>query len=299
MSTPFRAITVFHAVASTGSMIQASEKLGVTPSAVSQQIQSLEGHIGSQLFTRTGRKVVLTEAGERYYEMIRDEVERIAVATKQMRGINSYTALNVRIAPTFAAKWVLPRLPDFVERHPDIELRLNATNDPPDLGRETIDLEVRHGAGPWRGLFVECLATERMTVVCSPDYLAPNSIEIDEIAEHRLIHSVKNVTQWTQWFEKQGWLPTKPLQRLLFDRAHMSIDFAARGMGLALESDLIVSQEIADGRLICPVRGAQDVLQQSLWFVCPHSHLNRRKVGFFYDWLLSTLVDFAPKDGAA
>lgn len=294
MSIPFRAITAFHAAARTGSMQQAAEILGVTPSAVSQQIQIIETHIGVRLFSRKGRKSVLTEAGERYYEMIRDEVDRITAATERMRGLNSYTALNVRIAPTFATKWVMPRLDQFLELHPDIELRLDATNEPPDFARENIDLEIRHGAGPWRGLHVECLAVEPMEVLCSPDYAAAGSLRPADLEGHRLIHSVKNVVQWSDWFQHQGHpMPSQP-RRVLFDRAHMSIDLAVNGHGLALESCLTASAEIASGHLVRAISGTSPITQKSLWLVCPQSHLNRRKVRRFCDWLRSTLTEFAP-----
>lgn len=88
---------------------------GIFPSAVSQQIQAIEAHIGVRLFSRTGRKVVLTEPGERYSQLVRDEIERITMATEQMRGVKSFTLLNIRVAPTFANKWVPPRLPGFIK----------------------------------------------------------------------------------------------------------------------------------------------------------------------------------------
>lgn len=296
MSPPFRAITAFHATARSGSMLQAAAILGVTPSAVSQQIQVLEGHIGIRLFSRTGRKVVLTEAGEQYFDMIRDEVERITVATEQMRGNSSFTVLNIRMAPTFATKWVLPRLGAFISANPDIELRLDATNDPPDFARENIDLEIRHGAGSWRGLFVECLADERMEVLCAPQVAAEGSLCVADLQDHLLLHSVRNVVQWAQWFDHQGHRPQRKLRRVLFDRAHMSIDMAASGVGVALESHLTASREIAEGRLILPLRDVAPVWQQSLWLVCPHSHLNRRKVRRFAEWLRGTLEDLPARD---
>ena len=291
MTPPFRAINAFYATARSGSMLLAAEDLGVTPSAVSQQIQILEAHVGTKLFNRTGRRVVLNEDGERYFDMIRDEVERILVATEQMRGTNSYTILNVRIAPTFATKWVLPRLPDFIAANPDIELRLDATNEPPDFGRENIDLEVRHGAGGWRGLYVESLIEERMEVLCAPDFAAPRSLEAADLQSYCLLHSVKNVVQWSHWFEQQGITPQTVARRLFFDRAHMSIDMACEGVGIALESHLTASKELAEGRLIHPLRHSVPMPQKSLWLVCPHSHLNRRKVRRFSDWLQSTLKD--------
>lgn len=286
---PFRAITAFHAAASSGSMVKAAEIMGVTPSAISQQVQIIESHIGIRLFSRIGRRVVLTEAGERYFELIRDEIERITAVTGMMSDNSSYSVLNLRISPTFAAKWILPRLHEFIKTHPDIELRLDATNDPPDFERENIDLEIRHGAGGWPGLHVESLGEERMQVLCAPTYAAAGTLRIEDLPDHQLIFSVKNVVQWSQWFAAQGFVPERRLRRLLFDRAHMSIDMAVQGHGIVLESSLITADEIASGRLILPLGETIAVSQRSLWIVCPHAHLSRRKVRSFLNWLRSTL----------
>ncbi|MCW7545961.1 LysR substrate-binding domain-containing protein [Aurantimonas litoralis] len=291
MPIPFRAILAFHATARAGSMVEASDSIGVTPSAISQQIQLLEAYFGMRLFSRTGRGVILTEAGERYFDLIRHEVERVASVTEQMRERHSYTVLNVRIAPTFANTWVLPRLPGFITANPDIELHVDATNEPPDYSREAIDLEIRHGSGGWPGLYTECLRDEEMSVLCAPGCAPAGSLEIADLTRFRLLHSVKNVVQWSHWFDAQGVAPPKGLQRALFDRAHMSIDMAVAGIGLALESDLTAQREIADGRLVRPMRHEKRVTQRSLWLVCPHQHLNRRKVQRFVDWLKATLAE--------
>lgn len=289
MSLPLRAILAFHTTAKTGSVMQAAEFLSVTPSAISQQIQNLETYLGSKLFNRFGRRIILTEAGERYFELIKDQVEHIGDATNQIRGLTSRSVLNVRISPTFATKWVLPRLSSFLEANPQIELRLDATNEPPNFTRENIDLEIRHGSGGWAGLFVEEVTTEKLLPLCSPSYAAPNSIDINDLPNHLLIHSVKNLTQWPDWFKKFDVKTPKPLNRLLFDRSHMSIDMATTGAGLILESNVTAWQEIKDGRLICPVKDVQDLKQTSLWFVCPHSHLNRNTVQAFINWVKVTL----------
>lgn len=287
MTLPLRAIMAFHATSLTGSMFQASQVIGVTPSAISQQIQILENHVGTRLFNRMGRKIVLTEAGARYFDMIHEEIERIESATEHLRGHNAISVLNVRIAPTFATKCVIPRLPEFLEAHPNIELRLDATNDPPDYSREHIDLEVRHGEGGWSGLHSEKIVEEKMLPLCSPNLLKAGSLTIEKIEDYRLIHSVKNLVQWPNWFEKAGHSVGKPLQRVLFDRAYMSIEIALRGGGIALESHIIAAKEIADGNLICPINNPPEVQQSSLWIVCPHSHLRRHKVQSLIMWLKS------------
>ena len=143
MQLPMRAIAVFHEVAKAGSVSRAAETLGVTPSAVTQQIQALEGQLGVSLTVKTGRHITLTETGERYFASITDGVEQIAEATTHLRGAKSVTSLRVRATPTLSSKWLLPRLASFLDRSGDIELRLDATNEPTDFEREAIDVEIK------------------------------------------------------------------------------------------------------------------------------------------------------------
>ena len=121
MQLPMRAICVFHAAAKAGSISKAAAELNVTPSAVTQQIQLLELQLGTSLMVKVGRRIALTEAGERYFTSIRDEVERITEATDQIRGFRSLMALNVRATPTLSAKWLLPRLGSLIDLHSDLE----------------------------------------------------------------------------------------------------------------------------------------------------------------------------------
>src|SRR5690349_17253636 len=125
MGVPLRAIGVFHAVARAASISRAASELGVTPSAVSQQIHALEILLGTTLLVKAGRRIKLTEAGERFFEMIAEEVEHIVEATERIRGYHAVTVLTVRATPTLATKWLLPRLSSFVDTHPHFEVRLD------------------------------------------------------------------------------------------------------------------------------------------------------------------------------
>ena len=151
MHLPMRAIAVFHAAARAGSISRAAQELSVTPSAVSQQIASLEVHLGTSLMVKRGRHVVLTEAGERYFEMIAENLDRISDATQNVRGYLSVKSLTVRATPSLSTKWLLPRLNRFLDANPNIEVRLDATNEPTDFSREGVDIEIRHGEGNWPG----------------------------------------------------------------------------------------------------------------------------------------------------
>lgn len=285
MQLPWRAISVFHAVARCGSISRAAADLHVTPSAVSQQIHSLETQLGTALVVKVGRNVALTEAGERYFQMIGREVDRVADATEWVRGFRSATALVVRASPTFSAKWLLPRLPGFIDAHPHIEVRLDGTTEATTFGRENVDLEIRHGQGDWPGLFVEPLAEEHFFPLCSPRLAAPRSLAAGDLASFRLIQSVKSQIQWPDWFGVALEGPPERWRRVLFDRSHMAIDFAAEGGGIALESNLMAWREIAEGRLVCPVPDPPVLALSTQWIVCPHDHLKRGKNLAFLEWI--------------
>ena len=285
MQVPFRAIAVFQAAARTGSISRAADELGVTPSAVSQQIHSLELHLGTALMIKMGRGVTLTEAGERFFDMIADAVERIADLANRIRGYRSVATLTVRATPSLSSKWLLPRLMTFLDAHPELEVRLDGTNEPTDFSKEGVDIEIRHGEGRWPGLYVEGLADERFLPVCSPSYCPAGSLEAADLPKHRLIQSVKSQVQWGHWFPIAGVVPNERLRRVLFDRTHMAIDAASAGMGIALESSLMMWRELQDKLLICPVPRPPAVSRITQWIVCPRDHLRHWKVRAFLDWL--------------
>lgn len=285
MQIPMKAIGVFHTAARVGSLTKAAEELSVTPSAVSQQIHALELQLGVTLLARKGRNIVLTEAGERYFATITDEIERISEATQAIRGFRTVMTLTIRATPTLSNKWLLPRLPSFLDAHPDIELRLDGTNQPTDFNRELVDVEIRHGDGRWPGLFVEGLAEESFLPVCAPSYDGAGEIDAADVPRHRLIHSVKAQIQWPQWLKLAQVTSDLHWRRVLFDRSHMAIDAAADGMGIALESTLMSWRELRDRRLVPAVREPPRVRLTTQWIVCPTDHLRQKKVKQFLDWL--------------
>ena len=283
--TPFRAIAVFYHVATLNSVAAAAEHLSVTPSAVSQQIRALEEQLGTTLITKVGRKIRLTEAGERYFELIADQVAGIIQSTDHMRGSKTATLLTIRATPTIATKWLLPRLPGFLEANPGIDIRLDGTNEPTDFNRDLVDLEIRHGTGRWPGLHVSPLVEEMFLPVCSPGLADPYSLEAADLLKFRLIHSVKAQVQWAAWFTHLGIAEETPLKRLYFDRSHMTVDAAVLGMGVALESNLMMERELKDGRLIVPLREVPRMLISTQWLVCPHANLRRSRVRRFVEWI--------------
>jgi LysR family transcriptional regulator, glycine cleavage system transcriptional activator len=285
MAVPFRSITVFHSVARAASISKAALELGVTPSAVSQQIHVLEVYLGTALLAKAGRRIKLTEAGERYFAMISERMEQIVEATDRLRGHHAVAVLTVRATPTFSTKWLLPRLSRFIDQNPQLEVRLDGTNEPTDFSHEDVDVEIRHGEGNWPGLYVEGIAREQFFPVCAPGFAGGNAMAPADIPQHRLIHSVKSQVQWESWLAAAGIGRDQRWRRLLFDRSHMAIDAAAAGMGIALESNLMMWRELRDGLLICPMADPPERSLVTQWIVCPHDHLRHSKVRTFIAWL--------------
>jgi LysR family glycine cleavage system transcriptional activator len=282
---PFRAISVFYQVATLNSVAAAAEHLGVTPSAVTQQLRALELQIGTSLVTKVGRKIGLTEAGERYFEMIAEQVEEIIASTRLIQGAKTSTLLTIRATPTISTKWLLPRLPAFLAANTDIDIRLDATNEPTDFARDLVDLEIRHGTGKWTGLHIEPLVEERFVPVCAPSLAGPGSLDVGDLHGFRLIHSVKAQVQWNTLFQKMGLGDQGVMKRLYFDRSHMAVDAAVLGLGVALESTLMMERELQSGQLVVPVCDMPDLCVTTQWLVCPHANLRRKRVKRFLDWV--------------
>ncbi|MGM0982971.1 MAG: LysR substrate-binding domain-containing protein [Pseudomonadota bacterium] len=282
---PLRSIAVFYHVASTQSVVAAAEHLNVTSSAISQQLRSLEEHIGTTLVVKSGRALRLTEAGERYFDLISEDIEHIIKATDQIKGTKIPTRLTIRATPTISTKWLLPRLGEFLSSHPDLEVRLDGSNEPTDFSRERVDIEIRHGTGKWPGLCVTPLTTEHFVPVCSPSLAEPASLEPHDFRNYRLIHSVKAQIQWRNWFSTIGYKGESFSGSLHFDRSHMSVDAATLGLGIALESNLMMDKELKEGKLIIPSKVTAKIPICTQWIVCPNQNLRLPHVRRFMEWI--------------
>ncbi len=286
---PLRALAAFEAVARNLSFAKASAELNVTPSAVSQQIKILEKHLAITLFRRLNRRILLTEAGEIYYASIASAFDAMADATERIHSHLNPQILMIRSAPSFAAKWLLPRLPDFIRRNPDIDIRLDASNEKTDFAHEAVDLELRFGAGTWEGLHVEPLYRDDIVPLASPTLVETQRLRQPEslLRGASLIHSVKCPVSWQTWFAANGLPPAAALRGPRFDRSFMAIQAAVDGVGVALDSSILAQAELRDGKLTIPFRGRRAFACTLFWFVCPFENLRRGAVIRFRDWLLA------------
>src|SRR5216683_3262273 len=165
---PLNALKAFEAAARSESFTRAAEELCVTQGAVSHQVKALEATLGIKLFNRERQRLVITDAGREYLNVIRDAFDRIAAGTERVLQRQNAGVLTVSTSPDFAAKWLVYRLGRFAEAQPGIDLRVSATMHHVDFAREDIDLAIRHGDGTASGLHVTRLCAEELFPVCSP-----------------------------------------------------------------------------------------------------------------------------------
>ncbi len=283
---PLRALAAFEAVARNRSFSRAAAELNVSVSAVSQQVKVLEGFLAAKLFKRLNRRVLLTEAGELYFAAISASFEAMADATESVNRHRSPQMLVVRAAPSLATKWLMPRLADFLAACPDLDLRLDASNEKTDFLRDAVDLELRFGKEGCAGLFVEPLCREAFVPLASPSFVERHGLTRSEhLLRVPLIHSVKAPSDWATWFAANGLRAPARLRGPHFDRSYMALDAARDGIGVALESGILAQADLASGALISPVVSRQSFVHTLYWFVCPFEKLERDAVQRFRRWL--------------
>ena len=283
------ALKAFEAAARHESFTRAAEELCVTQGAVSHQVKSLEAELGFKLFNRERQRLVITDAGREYLNVIRDAFDRIALGTARVTQRQSSGVLTVSTSPDFAAKWLVHRLGRFSEMHPEIDLRVSATMHHVDFAREDVDMAVRHGTGnaSWSGLSGVRLTTEKLFPVCSPHVLGGRNrvLKAPSVLKLPLLH-LDDHDGWTRWLAAAKVQPAKQLQGLVMNRASMVIDAAVNGQGIALARSTLAAWDLINKRLIAPF--AETIpLSSAYWIVAPLATTDLPKIATFREWLLA------------
>jgi LysR family transcriptional regulator, glycine cleavage system transcriptional activator len=292
------AVRAFEAAARHENFTRAAEELCVTQGAVSHQVKALEAELGLKLFNRERQRLVITEAGREYLNVVRDAFDRIALGTERLLQRQTSGILTVSTSPDFAAKWLVHRLGRFAEAFPEIELRVSATLHHVDFAREDIDLAVRHGDGQWTGLHVTRLCSEELFPVCSPR-LATDARPLNRPADllgFPLLH-LDDRTTWATWLETAGVGDAEALHGPVLNRASMVIDAAVDGQGVTLARTTLAAWDLINGRLIRPFALALP-LAKSYWIVGPKASAALPKIVTFREWLLAEAADDARRIAA-
>jgi len=280
---PLNALRTFEAVASNLSFAKGAETLHVSPAAVSSQIRLLEERLKQPLFHRKGREITLTEAGRKLLPGVQRGLSELRRAVQKVGADRSEGVLNISTTPTLLQKWLLPRLADFYESHPEIDLRINADNGLIDFELTDFHAGIRFGTGKWTGLKSEKLMDDWILPVCSPEMLRDigpiNTIQ--DLQKHDLFFVESEV--WDAWFRVLGESGRESRWPLLNDS--LSILMAAeQGQGIALSRWSLVVRDIEAGRLVRPI----DTVVKTDWsyyFVSSPHFFNLPKVRIFRQWL--------------
>lgn len=287
---PLRALGCFETSARLGGFTLAADELCLTPSAVSHQIRLLEEHLGFLLFTRVGRKMVLTEAGRSYHDLIKAPLKNISDARGRLKSSAQKDTLCVRCPGDFASAWLLPRISSFIEKHPDLRLTIvTGDKDALRFDDDEPDAEIRYGHGKWPTATTIHLMQDCLTPVCSPRLLERMPInEPADVLNHHLLYTGSRSVDWQAWaghFAVEG-IDQAASTRI--DRSSLVREAAVLGVGIALESRICAQRTIATGTLIAPLPN-HVYNEGSYYYTYSKSTDESAKANIFKEWLLSEL----------
>lgn len=284
----FVLLRAFEAAARLESFTLAAHELHLTPSAISHQVRELEEYFGRPLFIRRNRRVDATPEGRRLFMSLARTLDAMEAACSEVNLAPQEQVLALHCAPSLAVKWLGPRLPEFLQAHPTVTVRLSTGAEPIDLTHmREIDLSISYGYAQERsGLEIIALGVERIVPLCSPRLLVVDAPDMQRIATLPLIESQVAPVTWRDWFMLNDMkLPPRP--RLSFDRGALSISAAVDEMGIALETTRFAEKEIARGDLVEFGTGTFKQVARETHFLS--QRLNERhveKVRVFREWLL-------------
>lgn len=285
----FSALRAFEAAARHENFSRAAEELHLTHGAISHQVRGLEEELGRPLFVRHGRQVKITSDGLKFAQFLGKAFADIAAATDAMRAASISKRLTITSIPSFAARWLAPRLGKFIELHPDIEVVLQSSGVLQDLAREGIDVGIRFGRGNYPGMVVLRLMGDVYYPVVSPHYRGGQlPATPEDLARHTLLRSVE---LWTPWLRAAAVDLPEPSGGLLFEDLSMLVRSAADGNGVALVRHVVAMQEINSGQLL----RLFDIATPSpdeYYFVTPPGAVSKPQVQAFRDWLLEEIAAF-------
>ena len=285
---PLNQLRAFEAAARHCSFTKAAEELGVTQGAVSRHIRALELRLGFPLFTRTAQGLQLSHGSRVFAQSLEDAYVRIARATDNLIATHTHSVLTVRGYTTFFIRWLIPRLPEFQRRHPEIEVRLVAASDPVDFDRDAVDVGIRYGRGQWPHWNCDLLFLDELSPICSPDYFAQRDSSSPQalLRGSTLLHHNLRPSDWAEWYRCAN-LAEEQKDNLYFEDLSIVYECARANLGIAIGQRSYVEDDLRSGRLVEPFG---TVLRRDLGFylVTPRERADAPKIQVFRTWLAQT-----------
>ncbi|MFD2057891.1 LysR substrate-binding domain-containing protein [Mesorhizobium calcicola] len=271
---------------------RAGEEQFITASAVSQRVKSLEDQLRFKIFQRGGNAVSLTPEGETYVSRVREALERIVAASMEATGQSQEHVLKISVLPTFAVRWLFPRLPLFQQQYPDIEMHVSTSYATHEFSTSEFDVEIRYGDGHFHGLQSDLLFREDLTPVCSRKLFHEvlgdkplSKVKPEDLRHFTLLHSDTCTQNWQSWLDFVGaGFVLQETKSIYFDSCMMSYEAAAAGLGFAVANRAYMAGDIRAERLVAPF-AVHHPNTAGWYFVCPYKTLPPRKVSLFKQWI--------------
>ncbi len=284
---PLNSLRVFEAAARHLSFTRAAEELFVTQAAVSHQIKALEEFLGLKLFRRRNRSLLLTEEGQSYFLDIKDIFSSLAEATDKVLERSEKGTLTISLPPSFAIQWLVPRLADFNQQEPDIDVRIKAADMEEGSLTDDVDVAIYYGRGHWSGLRADKLYQEFLIPLCAPSLLMGNkSLEtLTDLKHHTLLHDTSR-KDWKQFVKENHLDGVNVNHGPIFSHSTMVLQAAAHGQGIALGNNVLAQPEMDAGRLIAPFDQVL-MTQNAFYVVCHEKQADTGRIATFRDWMLA------------
>jgi LysR family glycine cleavage system transcriptional activator len=287
---PLNALRAFEAAARHLNFSRAADELSVTPGAVSQQIQNLEDYVGAALFKRTPKGLLLTDAAQTALPALREAFDRLAEAASLLTAAVDGRRLTLTAPPSFAAKWLVPRLGAFEQAHPQVDIWLSAAIELVDLAAGEVDVAIRYGAGRYPGMEVHRLFSETVIPVASPEHLATQPLTTPaDLANHILLHDGSpdlddSCPDWSMWLAARGLKTIDGMRGPRFNQSSLVIEAAVNGRGVALAKRTLAQADLEAGRLVAPLQIATAV-DFAYYLVHPKAKGRLPQVKAFVSWI--------------
>ena len=284
---PLNSLKAFEAAARNLSFTKAAEELFVTQAAISHQIKLLEEHLSIKLFMRRNRSLLLTEEGQSYYLDIKDIFANLYEATEKLLTRGAKGSISIALTPSFAIQWLIPRLSEFSNLHPDIDVKIKAVDFEENSLTDDVDVAIYYGLGHWQGVQADKLHTEFFIPVCSPLLLAGEHPikSAEDLIHHTLLHDMSR-NNWNEWIKQAKVKDVNVNQGPIFSHSSMVLQAVIHGQGVALGHNILAKPEIESGRLVTPFN--QVLLSKNAYYlVCREAQVDSPKITTFREWLLS------------
>ncbi|WP_396593485.1 transcriptional regulator GcvA [Brevundimonas sp. R86498] len=289
---PLNALRVFESAARHLSFSRAAEELAVTPGAVSQQIRQLEDIVRAPLFLREPRGLQLTDLGRSALPLVAEGLDRLRDASTLLREPPRRRQVSISVAPSFASKWLMPRLDDFHSLHPDIEVWVSADMAPASFDQGQIDLAIRYGPGEYPGHVSQRLLIESVLPVCAPALMqGPHPILTPgDLVHHNLLHDMSGDQDpgrpdWPMWLMARGVRHAEARRGSRFNQSSMLVEAAVAGRGVALALRTLAQADLAAGRLVAPFHDGGAIVAFAYHLVHPKDRSLSPSARAFTDWL--------------